>query len=403
MRITETANKLPGIEQLRRATRDQSIREAVFVFAITRVMIFVIAVVVGQTVVNLEGKQFYQDRLDPATSFRKAPIARNLRQTVARGDASWYCAISEDGYERQPFDSSVQRKWAFFPLYPIVLRIARILTGECFGTGVFLSNLFFFLALVFLHKLTLEWGFDSETANRALFYLAVYPTSYFFSLPFTESLFLLLTVSSFLAARRERWLLTGILGALASATRSGGVLLFPALALYSILRYRTWRPKEMLPLLLIPVGLVAFMILLWRLTGNPLAFKDVQVAWHRQPTFFISTLWEYLRNYRDVAFAWNLVALNFAAVLWVLGCGLFLLKRREWVFSLYTFTMLFLPLSTSSLQSVTRYTSVIFPIFIVFGILGSRRRVDQAIKVVFIVLFGILTALWAAHVSWALT
>ena len=90
-------------------------------------------------------------------------------------------------------------------------------------------------------------------------------------------------------------------------------------------------------------------------------------------------------------------------MLGALGGGLYLLKRREWVLSLYTFTMLLMPLSTSSLQSVTRYTSVIFPIFIALGILGSRRRVDHTIKVVFIVLFGLLTALWAAHVSWALT
>jgi len=403
MRITETAKRLPGLEKLHRVTRDRSVREAAFVFAITRVMIFVIAVVVGQTVVNLEGKRFYQDILDPAVSFRNAPVARKLKQAIARGDSSWYCAVSEEGYERQPFDASTQRKWAFFPLYPIVLRIARTVTGECVGTGVFLSNLFFFLALIFLHKLTLEWGFDTDTANRAILYLAIYPTSYFFSLPFTESLFLLLTVSSFLAARREQWLLTGILGALASATRSGGVLLFPALVLYSILRYRSWRPKEMLPLLLIPVGLVAFMILLWRFTGNPFAFKDVQVAWGRQPAFFISTLWEYLRNPREVAVPWNPIALNFAAAIGTLGCGFFLLKRREWALSFYTFIALVLPLSTSSLQSVNRYSSVIFPIFIVLGILGNRPKVDHVIKIVFIVLFGLLTALWAAHVSWALT
>ena len=403
MRITETANKLPGIEKLRRATRDRSLREAAFVFTITRLTIFVIAVVVGQTVVNLEGKQFFQDVLDPSASFRRAPIGRHLRLAIARGDATWYCAVAEEGYEHLPFDASVQRKWAFFPLYPIVLRIARTVTGECVFTGAVLSNLFFFLALIFLHKLTLEWGYDSETANRTLFYLAVYPTSYFFSLPFTESLFLLLTVGSFLAARREQWLLAGLLGALASATRAGGVMLFPALALYSIMRYRAWRPKEMLPLLLIPVGLVGFMIFLWTYTGNALAFKDVQVAWHRQPAFFVSTLWEYLRNIRDVAFPWNPIALNFAAVMGALGCGLFLMKRREWVLSLYTFTMLFLPLSTSSLQSVTRYTSVVFPVFITLGILGSRPRLDQAIKIIFIVLFGLLTALWAAHVSWGLT
>ncbi|MDQ5845165.1 MAG: hypothetical protein M3539_07705 [Acidobacteriota bacterium] len=402
MNSKEFAKRISDLSVLRRIPFDHSVKEALFVFTISRVIIFAIAVIVGQVAVNTEGKHFYQDILDPVISFDKAPVGRKLRQAMARGDASWYCAVAEDGYEHQPFEVA-QHKWAFFPLYPLTLRLAATITGEYLVTGAVLSNLFFFLAIVLLHKLVGEWGYDTLVADRSIFYLAIYPTSYFFSLSFTESLFLLLTVASFLAARRERWWWASVLGALASATRSGGVLLLPALAVYNLMRYRSWRPRKLLPLLLIPLGLVAFMVYLKIITGNAWAFREVQAAWGRQSGFFLTPLLEYLKKPADVAFPWNPMLLNFAAALMAFGCAYYLMKRREWALGLYTLLSVIVPLSSLSLQSLARYMSVVFPIFIVLALWGKSPRVDQTIRVVFIVLFALMTALWAAHVSLALS
>ena len=54
--------------------------------------------------------------------------------------------------------------------------------------------------------------------------------SFFFSAVYTESLFLALSAGCFYLARRERWVWAGVLGGLAAATRSIGVLLVVPLA-----------------------------------------------------------------------------------------------------------------------------------------------------------------------------
>ena len=114
-------------------------------------------------------------------------------------------------------------------------------------------------------------------------------------MPFTESLFLLLTVGCFYAAKREWWWTAGIIGALASATRVTGILLLPALVLLYWQTYRTLRPRtNFLPLLLIPTGLLSFMYFLYFITGNPLAFKDIAAVWGRHPKFFLLPLLDYL-------------------------------------------------------------------------------------------------------------
>jgi hypothetical protein len=65
------------------------------------------------------------------------------------------------------------------------------------------------------------------------------PMAFYFSAVYSESLYLALSVGLFWSARQGRWALVGVLGALAGATRSTGlVLALPALVLY------LWGPRE---------------------------------------------------------------------------------------------------------------------------------------------------------------
>ena len=62
---------------------------------------------------------------------------------------------------------------------------------------------------------------------------ALAPMAFYFSAVYSESLYLALSVGLFLCARRGRWAWAGVLGMLAVATRSTGlVLALPALMLY---------------------------------------------------------------------------------------------------------------------------------------------------------------------------
>jgi Gpi18-like mannosyltransferase len=383
--------------------QDRAVRDAFFVFVLTRSLIFLIFICVGQ----LQVVPFPEINASHAfISLDRASITENLRRTMWQADAVHYVTIAQDGYHRAPFAIGDHRaqEFAFFPLYPLLLWSLGHLTTDVILWGAALSNLFFFLALILLYKLTLEFGYDDSVARRALFYLAAFPVSYFFSAPFTESLFVLLTVGSFLAAKREKWWLAGVIGLLASATKLTGVLLLPSLLVLSWQMYRSLQIKKILGLLLIPFGLFAYMFYSWWLSGDALAFKHASEAWGRKPeVFFIVPVIRYLLNTRNIAGSWNIHLLNSACVLLCVACIYILVKRREWAFALYTLMSIIPPLASGVMQSFERYTMGFFPVFIALGIVTTSERVDQTIRFVLVFLLGIMTALFAARFTNALS
>lgn len=214
-------------ETARRLLRDRSVRAALFTGTLSRVIVLVIFVLIGWM---RTAPDVFPGHFDAYISARRAPVVRVLRQEVLTADVNWTIGIAEHGYHQGPFNADVAHNWAFFPLFPMLLHLASHLTGEFVLTGMALSHIFFLLALFLLHRVCLSFGLTADDADRCLSYVAFFPTSYFFSLPLPEALFLMLTVGSFYLAKRERWWLAGLCGAFASATRTSGVLLLPALA-----------------------------------------------------------------------------------------------------------------------------------------------------------------------------
>ncbi len=148
-------------------------------------------------------------------------VVAALRQTVTIADARAYESIVERGYDQQRFDSDAHN-WGFFPVYPLFVSLFHL---DFYLVGVVVSNVFFLAGLALLFFISKMFGLDEGKAALAVLYAAIYPTSYFFSMPFTESLFFCVTLLSVYLALKDRWWLAGFAGALASATRVTGVLL----------------------------------------------------------------------------------------------------------------------------------------------------------------------------------
>jgi len=384
---------------------DRSLRAAVFLGTLSRAIVLVIFLLVGWMKTAPDA---FPSHFDASISASKTPAVRVLRREVLTADVNWAIGIAEHGYQQEPFNTDVARNWAFFPLFPLLLGQASQLTGEFVLTGMALSHLFFLLALFLLHRVCLHFGLTADDADRCLSYVAFFPTSYFFSLPLPEALFLMLTVGSFHFAKSERWWLAGLCGAFASATRTSGVLLLPALA---VLYWQTYRPlrrrwslrKDILALLLIPAGLVCFMTYLKLITGNAFAFKGAMAAWGRQGGIFLWPLYDYLRHPAEIAAHWDFKLLNFLAALVALACGAVLLKRRQFDLACYTLLSVLVALSSTLLQSQARYMMVVFPVFMVLATWGRRGKIDRMIFAILVVLFGLMSALFAAHFTLALS
>lgn len=376
-----------------------NLRPVAAAFLSSRILIFVILSVGSQMqfVQKVESNTLWETRID----YQFGRAGPELERLVMIGDAWWYRWIAVDGYQHRAFDRQQPANWAFFPLYPLAIRYLGV-TRQFPLDAILLSNVAFLLALIVLRDVAIRFGLDHAAANRAIFFLAFFPASYFFSLPLSESLFLLLSVGAFNAAQREQWWAAGALGALATLTRVTGILLLPMLLAY-IFERGLKRRLSMLWLAAMPAALGGFMLYLRALTGNAFAFSDVQASWGRHPTWFFRPLWSYLAHPSAVGERWNLVAFNFAIAALVLIAGVIFLIRREWSFAVYVLSAAFLALSSGSLQSFARYAAVLFPLFLLLGRATQKQERATAWLAISATLLGVFAALFVLRVDVALS
>jgi hypothetical protein len=152
-----------------------------------------------------------------------------------RADGLWFLRIADGGYRAD--DGSA----AFFPLYPLAIRgVSWLAGGHPLFAAFLVSNLAFLGALIVLYRLV-EREHSTRVARTSVLLVALFPTAFFFIAPLSESLFLLLAVSSFAAARSRRWVLAGLLGALAAGTRIVGIVMVAALAAEAVHQFMEGR------------------------------------------------------------------------------------------------------------------------------------------------------------------
>lgn len=379
-----------------------AVRSVLYAFVLTRVVVLFVLIVGGYVSLIVGGGGAGETR-DIRVHLEKVPVTRALRETTLKADVNWYLHISLEGYERKPYDANTYHTWAYFPLFPLLWHAASVLTRETVVTGVALSNLLFLAALFAVYGTARASGLDEWAADRAVFYLAAFPSSYFFSLPLTESLFLALAAGCLYAGRRRLWWLAGCLGALASATRFVGVLLLPVLLLLHFQTYGrgSLRRASVLWAALVPAGLLAYMLYLHLITGNAFAFWGAVAAWGRTPSFFLFTLFRYFADPGLIVVPWGFRLLNFLAPALALAAGAVLLRRGEWALGAFTFLLVAVALSSyHQLHSQARYAMTAFPAFFVLAQAArTRPRLDQTVGALSFALLTLLTALFVARFS----
>ena len=129
-----------------------------------------------------------------------------------RWDASHYLKLAEQGYTAVGDDRFLI---VFFPMYPLLVSIFGGVTGN-YLVGAFFVTTLASLGLGLALRELVKLDHSEKIAQASVLFLFIFPTSYFLHIPYTESLFLALTVGAFLAARKRTWLVAGILGGLAS-------------------------------------------------------------------------------------------------------------------------------------------------------------------------------------------
>lgn len=333
-----------------------------------------------------------------------APLHSVLLAPFVRWDSTWYLSIAQHFY-------SQRQQSAFYPLYPLLIRAVAVLDPSYVAAGILVSLISYATALVLLHRLvTLE--LDASHARRAVLILAVFPTAFFFSAVYSESLMLALTVGCVLAARNEQWWLAGLLGGLAAVTRNTGAIVGVTVLLmylygprsdqYSIPPRSWWFPRyrlrpQVLWLLLIGVGALAYPAWLGIAHGDALQFAHVQGPfWHRQfeplgglfraPSRILSSLKTIVSAKPQALYpavngplrlaGANLLDLAFFVFALVATVGV--ARHLPTAYVVYCVLTLLLLLSapkpTEPLLSTPRFVAVMFPLAIWAAIWTGKRR-----------------------------
>lgn len=120
-------------------------------------------------------------------------------------------------------------------------------------------------------------------------------------------------------------------------------------------------------------GLIAYMAYLWAITGSPLAFKDIQIAWGRELTPPWSSLLYYLNHPTKIARPWNLEILNFLTAIIAIASVVTYWRKGWRDLAVFTALTLLAPLSTGTLMSMTRYLSVAPGLFLALAVWAEDR------------------------------
>jgi hypothetical protein len=327
-----------------------------------------------------------------------ASLLARIESNWQRWDALWYQHIATFGYSAD--DDSV----AFYPLYPLVSRVFSFVSGDIVRAELFVSAAASIVAAWLLWKLTRLEVFLALPRDRTerrprrqyaaapvltVLLLVLFPTGFFLLAPYTESLFLCLTVASFWLMRTGHLWAAGVVALFASLTRPQGIFLALPIA-YEALRAggpirwdrvrRMRRPGIPVGASLLPVvGALAFAFFQSSLVAPGQIALGSQAPWG----FTVVMPWDALSASLDyvartlgkpkaILEALNLASIGAALLVTMVG-----VRRIPLAYSLYAIPMLalypFRMMAFSPLMSVSRYVLVVFPWFMVAGLWFAGR------------------------------
>lgn len=197
-----------------------------------------------------------------------------LGEAWDRWDAQHYVYLATHGYATV---GDARNLIAFFPLYPALISSVASIGLPARTAAMLISNVAGAVAAILLYEVALVDG-DRKAAWRAAAFFTIFPTAYFLLVGYTEALFCALAFGSVLAARRQRWMWSGLLGGLAAASRLTGLALLPFLVieLAGVRRALHNLRQAIVPPLLVALGFFTYLLLNLLVLGDPLAFLTVQ-------------------------------------------------------------------------------------------------------------------------------
>lgn len=347
--------------RLKRWWADPSIRTAIVVFVVMRVVLSGIGLLFwpsGRALPTADpiARSYYG--IEPVTEGWRGALLGMWQ----RFDTIHYQRIAASGYA----DPDLV---AFPPLYPLSMRlVATLLAGDTLLAGWLVSNVCALLAMVLLYRLAARL-YDEAVARRSLIYLALFPTSFFLLAPYTESLFLFLALASCWLARQGRLGWAGVIGAACALTRFAGIFTFLPIV------YELWKRRS-------PLFSVSWLAAAWppialgvywgagRLSGWPSPMAMQQEYYQRITDWpwvgIIATVQRLVRGEAISPEWFDLLMVLVMAALTVMAWRRIPRQYGWWMAAVLVFNLMQYRIP-QPLSGQARFTLAMFPAFIVLG------------------------------------
>lgn len=287
-------------------------------------------------------------------------------------DGNHYLFLAENGYPRDVVQST-----AFYPLYPLVIRIAGFFfAGNTLAAGLLVSNIASLLAIVYFYVLVKKWYNDTLAFTASLFMMS-FMTFFFTSLVYSEGLFLLLVIAFFYYFYERKIPAYFLLSILIPLTRPTGILVI--LPLIACLVSDTLNGKKMnetknyLLLLGFITGFFLYLGIMFSFTGSifsGFAAQNLFIAHNSLGNLFHPVSW-FQSNFITLHYTLNgsttsiLNRLVFGFYLVLLYC---IYKYLDTTLFVYSLALGLFPALTGVFMSYSRFILVVFPIFIVLAL-----------------------------------
>lgn len=225
-------------------------------------------------------------------SFWGIPLPQQGMATIAANyDGPLYLVVAKSLYNSEfirlnySFPLPLEYYAAHFPLFPMLIRVFAPLAGFPYSM-LFVTVASSYLLIFYFYKL-IKGHVSENNALWVTFVFSLFPARFLISrsVGSPEPLFMAALVASIYYFRNKKYFFAGIAGAIATLTKSPGILLFIVFLGYiissqlkniALLPTRAWISKlqigKIYPILFIPVALFSVFFLYSKVFGNFFAY-----------------------------------------------------------------------------------------------------------------------------------
>lgn len=314
-------------------------------------------------------------------------------------DSYHYKRIISNGYASTPINIAGEANWAFFPLFPMIIRAIYLLTNAHIELIAFIVNsIFLFGAIIYGTNYMKITGCNSQSQLLLSVFLTLGCYSFYNTLIYTEALSLFLLTFCLYQLEKKQYIKLGIAGMLFSMARNIGIFIEFVILVKWIMDYCENKEdynnsfyKYFLESLnnlslvfcvsIIPAGFFSYVLYLYQLTGDGLAFLHVQYGWGRENSFFLSV---FLKGIKEITGHGSYLAIWSVIGVWITIITIF--KYRKYHEAILCFISIFFSMQ-SALDSIPRYMFGVFVFYKTTSLLISDSKWYNKLFLITFILF----------------